>query len=70
MACHLRVAVKIAKFSQPEVNLGIIPGYGGTQRLVHLVGRGKAMELMMTAEMIDAEQAFKIRISKLCGRES
>jgi len=60
MACHLRVSVKTAKFSQPEVNLGIIPGYGGTQRLVHLVGRGKAMELMMTAEMIDAEQALRL----------
>jgi len=59
MACHLRVAVKSAKFSQPEVNLGIIPGYGGTQRLTQLVGRGKAMEWMMTAEMVSGEDALK-----------
>lgn len=57
MACHMRIAVAQAKFGQPEVNLGIIPGYGGTQRLTYLIGRGKANELMMTGDMIGAEEA-------------
>lgn len=57
MACHLRVATINAKFGQPEVNLGIIPGYGGTQRLTQLIGKSKAMELMMTGDMISAEEA-------------
>jgi enoyl-CoA hydratase len=57
MACHLRIATANAKFGQPEVNLGIIPGYGGTQRLTQLIGRGKANELMMTGDMIGAEEA-------------
>ena len=57
MACHMRIATSNAKFGQPEVNLGIIPGYGGTQRLTLLVGRGKANELMMTGDMIGAEEA-------------
>ena len=57
MACHFRIASENAKFGQPEVNLGLIPGYGGTQRLVHLVGKGKAMELLMSAHMIDANEA-------------
>jgi enoyl-CoA hydratase len=57
MACHMRIATANAKFGQPEVNLGIIPGYGGTQRLTHLIGRGKANELMMTGDMIGAEEA-------------
>lgn len=57
MACHFRVASLNAKFGQPEVNLGLIPGYGGTQRLTQLIGKGKAMELMMTADMIGAEEA-------------
>jgi len=57
MACHFRLASVNAKFGQPEVNLGIIPGYGGTQRLTMLVGKGKAMELMMTGNMIGAEEA-------------
>lgn len=60
MACHLRVATANAKFGQPEVNLGIIPGYGGTQRLTILVGRGKANELMMTGDMIDANEAKEL----------
>lgn len=60
MACHLRVAVKTAKFGQPEVNLGIIPGYGGTQRLTQLVGKGRALELMMTGDMISAQKAKKV----------
>ena len=57
MACHFRIASKNAKFGQPEVNLGIIPGYGGTQRLPQLIGKGKALELMMTADFIGADEA-------------
>ena len=57
MACHIRLASGNAKFGQPEVNLGLIPGYGGTQRLVQYIGKGKALELMMTADMIGAEEA-------------
>lgn len=60
MACHIRIASPNAKFGQPEVNLGIIPGYGGTQRLVQLVGKGRALELMMTADMIDATEGYRI----------
>ena len=60
MACHIRIASENAKFGQPEVNLGIIPGYGGTQRLAQLVGRGKALELMMTGDMITAAEAKTI----------
>lgn len=60
MSCHFRVAAEQAKFGQPEVNLGLIPGYGGTQRLVHLVGKGKAMELLMSAHMIDANEAKQL----------
>lgn len=60
MACHMRIATANAKFGQPEVNLGIIPGYGGTQRLTQLIGRGKANELMMTGDMIGAEEATKL----------
>src|SRR5690606_19827684 len=57
MACHFRIASENARFGQPEVNLGLIPGYGGTQRLVQLIGKGKAMELLMTADMIKADEA-------------
>lgn len=57
MACHLRVATENAKFGQPEVNLGIIPGYAGTQRLVQLIGKGRALELLMTGDMINAQTA-------------
>lgn len=60
LACHMRLATKSAKFSQPEVNLGIIPGYGGTQRLAQLIGKGKALELMCTAEMISADEALNL----------
>lgn len=60
MACHIRVAVKAAKFGQPEVNLGLIPGFGGTQRLTQLVGKGRASELMMTGDLIGAEEAHRI----------
>jgi enoyl-CoA hydratase len=57
MACHFRLASENAKFGQPEVNLGLIPGYGGTQRMVQLIGKGKALELLMGAGMIDAKEA-------------
>ncbi|MBL7707709.1 MAG: enoyl-CoA hydratase/isomerase family protein [Chitinophagaceae bacterium] len=57
MSCHFRIASDNAKFGQPEVNLGLIPGYGGTQRLVQLIGKGKAMELLMSGNMIDAAEA-------------
>jgi enoyl-CoA hydratase len=60
MACHIRIAGAAAKFGQPEVNLGIIPGYGGTQRLTQLVGKGKAIELMLTADVIGAEEAHRL----------
>jgi len=60
MACHIRIATENAKFGQPEVNLGIIPGYGGTQRLAQLVGRGEAMELILTGDLISAKEAKEI----------
>lgn len=60
MACHFRLASDNAKFGQPEVNLGLIPGYGGTQRLTTLVGKGKAMELCMTSQMLNAGEALTI----------
>src|SRR6187399_2073189 len=60
MACHFRVASTKAKFGQPEVNLGIIPGYGGTQRLIQLIGKGKATELLLTGDMINAEEALQL----------
>ncbi|MEO0731449.1 MAG: enoyl-CoA hydratase-related protein [Bacteroidota bacterium] len=60
MACHMRIATESARFGQPEVNLGIIPGYGGTQRLNQLIGKGKAMELTLTGNMIDAAEAYRI----------
>ncbi len=62
MACHFRLCSDQAKFGQPEVNLGLIPGYGGTQRLTQLVGKGKAMELMMSGSMIDAAEALQWRL--------
>ncbi|MEO6039705.1 MAG: enoyl-CoA hydratase-related protein, partial [Saprospiraceae bacterium] len=60
MACHLRVAGERAKFGQPEVNLGLIPGYGGTQRLIQYIGKTKALELLMTADLINAEEAYRL----------
>ncbi|MEO6001137.1 MAG: enoyl-CoA hydratase-related protein [Chitinophagaceae bacterium] len=59
MACHFRIASENAKFGQPEVNLGLIPGYGGTQRLTQLIGKGRAMELLMSATLIDASTALQ-----------
>lgn len=60
MACHLRIATANAKFGQPEVNLGIIAGYGGTQRLIQYIGKAKALELHLTADMIDAQTALNL----------
>lgn len=60
MACHMRLASENAKFGQPEVNLGLIPGYGGTQRLTMLVGKGKSLELLLTGNMIDAATALHL----------
>lgn len=57
MACHFRLAADNARFGQPEVNLGLLPGYGGTQRLVQLIGKGRAIELLITGNMIDAATA-------------
>jgi enoyl-CoA hydratase len=59
MACHIRIASETAKMGLPEVTLGLIPGYGGTQRLTQLVGKGKAMEMIMTADMITAAEAYQ-----------
>ena len=59
MACHFRMASNTARFGQPEVNLGLIPGYGGTQRLTQLIGKGRAMEMLMSANMIDANAALQ-----------
>jgi len=60
MSCHVRIASDAAKFGQPEVKLGICPGYGGTQRLPRLVGMGRALQLLMTGEIIDAAEAYRI----------
>lgn len=60
LACDIRLASDRAKFGQPEISLGIIPGYGGTQRLTRLVGRGKAMQMILTGEMINADEAHRI----------
>ena len=60
MACHMRIASDNAKFGQPEVNLGLIPGYGGTQRLTMLIGKGKSIELLLTGNMIDGQTALQL----------
>ena len=60
LSCHIRLASENAKFGQPEVNLGIIPGYGGTQRLARLINSGRALEMILTADMIDASEALRV----------
>ena len=60
MACHVRIASEKAKFGQPEVKLGLIPGYGGTQRLPRIVGKGRALEMLLTGDLIDAQEAYRI----------
>lgn len=60
MACHLRIASETAKFGQPEVKLGIAPGYGGTQRLPRLVGKGRALDLILTGRTVDAQEALQM----------
>jgi enoyl-CoA hydratase len=60
MACHIRIASDVAKFGQPEVKLGIVPGYGGSQRLPRLIGQGRALQLLLTGETIDAAEAYRI----------
>ena len=60
MSCHMRIASDTAKFGQPEVKLGIVPGFGGSQRLPRLVGKGRALQLLLTGEVIDAAEAYRI----------
>src|SRR4029078_5863497 len=60
MSCHIHVASDAAKSGQPESKLGLLPGYGGTQRLARLVGKGRANQLLLTGEMIDAAEAYRI----------
>lgn len=67
MACHMRISGETARFGQPEVNLGIIPGYGGTQRMAHLVGKGRAFELLMTGKMINGAEAYRIGLVNQLG---
>ncbi len=67
MACSIRLASTNALFGQPEINLGIIPGYGGTQRLPRLVGTGRALEILMTGDTVNAEEAYRIGlVNKVC----
>ena len=71
MACHIRIASEKAKFGQPEVKLGIVPGYGGSQRLPRLVGKGRALELLLTGDMIDAPEAYRIGlVNRVVSAES
>ena len=64
MSCHVRIASENAKFGQPEVNLGVPPGYGGTQRLAQIIGKGRAMDLLISARAIDAQTALELRSCK------
>lgn len=71
MACDIRIASEKAKFGQPEVSLGITPGFGGTQRLPRLIGRGRAKELLFTGDMIDAEEAYRIGlVNKIAAHQN
>src|ERR1035437_2982557 len=69
LSCHIRLASENAKFGHPEVNLGLIPGYGGTQRLPMLVGKGKAIELLLTGNMIDAATALQLGLVNYVGSQ-
>lgn len=70
MSCHFRVASSNAKFGQPEVNLGLVPGYGGTQRLTQLIGKGRALELLMSGNLIDANTALQYGlVNHICASE-
>ena len=70
MSCHIRIAADNVKMGLPEVSLGVIPGYGGTQRLAQLVGKGKAMEMIMTAQVLSAEEAWKWGlVNHVCSQE-
>ena len=71
MACHMRVAVNTAKMGLPEVSLGLIPGYGGTQRLTKLVGKTNAMEMILSGEMIDSQKALNLKlVNKIVERNN
>ena len=71
LACHIRIASEKAKFGQPEVKLGTLPGYGGTQRLPRLIGKGRAIQLTLTAEMVDAAEAYRLGlVNKVVPGES
>ena len=69
LSCHIRIASENAKFGQPEVNLGVIPGYGGTQRLARVVGPGHAAEMILTGDMVDAAEGHRIGlVNRVVGR--
>ena len=71
MSCHIRIASDNSKLGLPEVSLGVIPGYGGTQRLAQLVGKGKAMEMITSAQMLDAQSAMQWGlVNQVCSQES
>ena len=70
MSCHMRLASDNARLGLPEVSLGVIPGYGGTQRLAQLVGKGKALEMITSAQMIDAQEAYRLGlVNKVVSQE-
>jgi len=71
LACHIRVASDNAKFGLPEVGLGVIPGFGGTQRLSRIIGKGRALEMLMTGNMIDAQEAYRIGlVNKVSSKDT